>query len=224
MKRKRFGGITAIAFALVFSMLFSTDVYATSRTTTTETTGIGRTADEAINADAQVLGARRNSAEGDGITIGSITDKNVIASLSDLEIFAKIISEYTNEVVKASELSILDSMDITAAPGTVVSADKPLFISFSFPGIVASSEVYVFHYSSGEWKLVPGTVVQGKITGEFSSLSPVAIVAKTSTLKGAVLGAKRAKSPRTGDNRPYVISACLILLFAGLFARKKIFS
>ena len=221
MKKKCYLGILSIAIAIIVSMIYSTDVYATSRTTTIETTGIGRTADEAVNADAQVLGARRNSANGDGISIGSISDKNAIASLSDLEIFARIISEYKNEEVKASELSILDSMDISEEPGTVVSSENPLFITFSFPGIIDSTEVYVFHYTLGEWRIVPGTVVDGKITGEFSSLSPVAIVAKTSTLKGAVLGSQRAISPRTGENNHLVIAACLLLICIGFVAGKK---
>ena len=217
MKKGRFLSIVAAVVMLIASLGYSTPVYATSRTTTGEVLGAARTMN-----DAQVLGARRGSDLGLGISADDITDENVLKTLSDLEIFAKLISAYTGKTVKASELSILDKMDIKLDAGTTVSKENPVFIPFSFPAILENSEVYAFHFGKNGWEIVPGTVSDGKIIGEFSELSPVAIVAKTSTLKGGVLGANRSKSARTGDNRMVYILACgLALGMSGLALKKK---
>ncbi len=198
----------AIAVVLMANVIFSVDAQAVSRTTTTELGGTGRSVEEAINLDPQVLGARRSATTNtQGVTLGEITDPNALAALSNLEIFAKLISDYSHTQVKASELAILDSMEVTPQAGVTISAQSPLYVSFSFPAITAESEVYVLHYGKNGWEIVPGTVVEGKIVGAFSSLSPVAIVAKKNTLNGSVLGANRKTSPRTGDNFWLIIIA-----------------
>ena len=214
----------AMAVVMMANVLFSVDAQAVSRTTTTELGGAGRTMEEAINFDAQVLGARRNTANAQGITIADITDKNALAALSDLELFAKLISEYTGTTVTAKELTILDSMDVNAKEGVEMSEKNPLYISFSFPAITAKSQVYVLHYGKDGWKIVPGTVVEGKIVGAFSALSPVAIVAKKSTLNGSVLGAGRKTSPRTGDNFwLIVIAGAGVIAISAVALQKKFF-
>ena len=217
MKKGRFLSVVAAVVMLIASLGYSTPVYATSRTTTGEVLGAARSVQ-----DAQVLGASRSSDLGLGLSVEDITDKTVLASLSDLEIFAKLISANTGKTVTAKELSILDKMEVKLAAGTTVSKENPVFIPFSFPAILENSEVYAFHYGKNGWEMVPGTVSDGKIIGEFSELSPVAIVAKTSTLKGGVLGANRSKSARTGDNRMVYILACAAALgMSGLALKKK---
>ena len=189
----------ALAVVMMANVLFTVDAQAVSRTTTTELGGIGRSVEEAINVDPQVLGARRDS-DTQSINLGEITDPNALATISDLALLGNLISEYTHTEVNANELSILNSMDVKAPAGVEVSEKNPIYISFSFPAITADSQVYILHYGKDGWKVVPTTVVEGRVVGAFTSLSPVVIVAKKNTLKGAVLGATRKKSPRTGDN------------------------
>ena len=113
MRRNTFYKYIAVVAVIITNLLFSVQVNATSRTTTTELGGVGRSVNEAINANGpQVLGARRGTASGEGVTIGSIEDKKVIATFSDLEMFAKLISEYTHTEVTASEISILDTVEV----------------------------------------------------------------------------------------------------------------
>jgi hypothetical protein len=217
MKKGKLLSILTAAVVVVSSLGFSAPVYATSRTETTEVLGVSRSLEET----PQVLGAKRSSDLGAGVSVGNITDKNALNSLYDLEMLAKIISAYTGKTVTASEISILDMMDINHDEGTEVSEEIPLFITFSFPAITVDSEVYVFHYGKNGWEIVPSTVSEGQIVGEFTSLSPVAIVAKTSTLNGAVLGANRSKSARTGDYRMVYFLACIAVLGMAGFAIKK---
>lgn len=217
MRKKHFLSTVAIAAMLVGSMLFSTPAYATSVTTTTEVTGAGRTAE-----DAAVLGAARATAEGNGVTAGIITDKAAIEGLKNLDSVAALVNSVATGSLTAADISIVDSMELTVAPGVEVSEANPLFVSFSFPGITANTKAYVLHYGKNGWEVVPTTVENGKIVGKFTSFSPVAIVVEKSTLGSDVLGASR-KSPRTGDNSILIIVACAGVLFAGTcFAKKKV--
>lgn len=214
----------ALAVVLMVNSLFTVDAYATSRTTTTELGGAGRTAEEAVNFDPQVLGARRSATNSQNVTSTDITDENVLATLSDLELFAKLISEYTHTTVKASELTILDSMDVNAQAGVEVSEKNPLFVSFSFPAITAKTQAYVLHFGKAGWEVVPTTISEGKVTGSFTSLSPVAIVAKKATLNGSVLGARKT-SPRTGDNFWLIFVAGLgVIALSATALQKKYFN
>jgi hypothetical protein len=213
----------ALAVVMMANVLFTVDAQAVSRTTTTELGGIGRSVEEAINVDPQVLGARRNS-ETQGVNLGDITDPNALASLSDLTLFGTLISEYTHTEIKASDLSVLNSMDVKAPAGVEVSEKNPIYISFSFPAITADSQVFILHYGKAGWEVVPTTVVEGRVVGAFTSLSPVAIVAKKNTLKGAVLGANRKKSPRTGDNFWFlIIAGAGIIAVSAIGLQKKYF-
>lgn len=220
MKKKLFLSIVAMTVALVTSLSVPTTAYATSVTTTTEIAGVSRTADDASPA---VLGARRDSANGEGVNTSKVTDPNALESISNLENVAIVISTGANVAVSGNELTVVDVMEINAQAGTVVSPENPLYITFNFPGITASSEVYILHYSNGVWSVIPTTVYDGSIVGMFTSLSPVAIVTRTSTLNGAVKGAK--KSPRTGDDRYLILIACgAALALAGSASLKKRFS
>ena len=224
MKKKVFLAITAMAVALVTSLSVPTTAYATSVTTTTEVLGIGRTEEEASETP-QVLGARRTSASGDGINISKVTDNKALESVKNMETVAAAINVAINSTVQSSELTLVDVIEVKEQAGTVVSEENPLFITFSFPGITADTEAYILHYSNGVWKVVPTTVYEGKVVGKFTSLSPVAIVTRTSSLKGAVKGAGRKKSPRTGDDSYLIILACgAVATLAVTASLKKRFS
>ena len=229
MKSKGFLPLLAVTAALITSLSLPISAAAVSRTTTTELLGTGATAEEAVEAATQaqnivqqVLGARRNNVAGN-VSVGEITDKAALATLNDLELFAKLISEYTHQEIKASDITILDSMEVVANANVVVSDANHLFVTFGFPSIIDSTEAYVFHYGETGWQIVPTTVVEGLVTGEFSKLSPVAIVAKTDTLKGAVRGASRKKSPRTGDYTFIILAGSIAVLgIAGSVSRKAL--
>ena len=236
MKKSKLLSIVAVAAAIITSFSTPLTAEAVSRTETTELLGTGGTAEEAIGAatttpttaptaNPQVLGAQRSNVAGE-VTVSNITDPTALAQLNDLELFAKLISDYTHQVVKASDITILDSMEVTARANVEVSATSPLFVTFGFPSITGTTDAYVFHYGETGWQIVPTSVVEGLVTGEFTKLSPVAIVVKTDTLKGAVLGAGRKKSPRTGDNSYMYIVVCAAVAACGTgyVTKKKLFS
>ena len=213
--QKKFLSIVAAAAMLISAIAFSTPVNATSPTTTAEVLGAGRTAEE-----AGVLGAARSSVENADVTVALITNKAALDGLKNVEAVANLVAAAVGATVKADDIAVLDSMEVTAKPGVEVSEANPLFITFSFPGITATTKAYVLHYGKNGWEVVPTTVADGKVTGKFTSLSPVAIVAEKNTLNASVLGATR--SPRTGDNRVIVIGACACLLaVAGIVDRKR---
>ncbi len=222
MQKSKVLSIVAAAAMLVSSLVFSTPVYATSVTTTTEVLGAARTAEE-----AQVLGAARASVESAGVTVGAITEKSALDTLKNTETIANIIVNSVksgvitsaNASVNVEQITIVDSMEVTAKPGVEVSEANPLFVTFSFPGITASTKAYVLHYGKSGWEVVPTTVLDGKVIGKFTSLSPVALVVEKDTLSSSVLGATR--SPRTGDNRAIVIGACACLLAVSLIVDRK---
>ena len=131
----------AAAALMTVSLAFPTQVYATSRTTTTELTG------------AQVLGATRTAVIGEDVTASQITDQTAINGLKDMDSIATLVSETPGVDLKADEISILDSMEITLADGVVVSEANPLYLTFSFPGVTANTKAFVLHFVNGAWKV-----------------------------------------------------------------------
>lgn len=204
----------AAAALMTVSLAFPTQVYATSRTTTTELTG------------AQVLGATRTAVIGEDVTASQITDQTAINGLKDMDSVASLVSETPGVDLKADEISILDSMEINLADGVEVSEANPLYLTFSFPGVTANTKAFVLHFVNGAWKVEETTVADGTITGKFTSFSPVAIVVETSTLNSSVLGSDRATSPRTGDSSRVVIMLAVAAALCGgcVAARKKVFA
>ncbi len=214
MQKRKFLTIVAAAAMLISSLAFSTPVSATSPTTTTEVLGAGRTAEE-----AEVLGASRASVENTSVTVGTISNKAALDALKNTTAIANLIANSVTTSVNTADITIVDSMEVTPKPGVEVSEANPLFITFSFPGVTASTKAYVLHYGKSGWEVVPTTVSDGKVIGKFTSLSPVAIAVEKNTLNASVLGATR--SPRTGDNRVIVIGACACLLAAAVLVDRK---
>lgn len=221
--RKKLLSLAAIAAALLVSLTNTTQVFATSRTTTLEIVGIvfGENA-----ADGQqVLGARREGTVGKDLIISSVIVQDAVNKLNNIENIAALISDAKGSAIEAANVTVLDSMEVKTAPGIVVSAENPVSITFSFPGVTANSNVYVLHYENGNWVVVPTTVGDGVVTGTFTSLSPVALVADKTTLKSAVLGANRAVSPRTGEENRFpvaIIAGCVAVLLILAIADRKI--
>ncbi len=223
----------ALAVVMMANVLFTVDAQAVSRTTTVEITGVSRTADGA--GDGQVLGARRGAEASTGVTASTIVNQEAAKAISSVETVAAIVNEYvktvagqagntassnvsTNEA-KTADISVVDAMELKVDAGIEVSVENPLYVSFSVPSVTENTRAWVLHFGKNGWEVVPTTVVDGKVIGMFTSLSPVAIVVDKSTLKGAVLGATRKKSPRTGDNfwlliiaGAGIISVCAVAL------------
>ena len=210
--KKKYLSIAAVAAALLVSLTISTQVYATSVTTSTELVGVTIGPDEGAGVVAptagtpQVLGSRRAGVIGQDVTLGTITIKDALNKLGNLELVADVISNYIGGELNSADIAILDSMEVEPAQGLVVSESNPVSLTFSFPGITESTKAYVLHYENGEWVVVPTTVGDGVVIGTFTSLSPVAIVVEKATLNSSVLGANRTKSPRTGDNRGFTLA------------------
>lgn len=212
----------ALAMAMMVNVLFSVDALAASRTTTVEITGVSRTADGAVNG--QVLGARRGEEISSGVTASAIIDPEAAKVISNIEAVAALINEYVRNKVNTADISVVEAMELKPDAGVEVSAENPLYVSFSVPGIIENTRAWVLHYGKNGWEVVPTTVVDGKVIGMFTSLSPVAIVVDKSTLQGAVLGASRRKSPRTGDNFwLLVIAGAGIVAGSAVLLQKKYF-
>ncbi|SCY50971.1 hypothetical protein [Butyrivibrio sp. INlla14] len=231
----------ALAVVMMANVLFTVDAQAVSRTTTVEITGVSRTADGA--GDGQVLGARRGAEASTGVTASTIVNQEAASAVNNVEIVAALVNDYVKAVaeagtaagqasntagsnvstteVKAADISVVDAMELKVDAGVEVSAENPLYVSFSVPGVTENTRAWVLHYGANGWEIVPTTVVDGKVIGMFTSLSPVAIVVDKSTLKGAVLGATRKKSPRTGDNFWLLIIAGAGIISASAVALQK---
>lgn len=231
----------ALAVVMMANVLFTVDAQAVSRTTTVEITGVSRTADGA--GDGQVLGARRGAEASTGVTASTIVNQEAASKVNNVETVAILVNDYVKAVVeagavagqtsntassnvsavevKATDISVVDAMELKVDAGVEVSAENPLYVSFSVPGVTENTRAWVLHYGVNGWEVVPTTVVDGKVIGMFTSLSPVAIVVDKSTLKGAVLGATRKKSPRTGDNFWLLIIAGAGVIAASAVALQK---
>lgn len=234
----------ALAVVMMANVLFTVDAQAVSRTTTVEITGVSRTADGA--GDGQVLGARRGAEASTGVTASTIVNQDAAKTISNVETVAALVNEYVKAAVEAgavagqagnttgssasttevktSDVSVVDAMELKVDAGVEVSAENPLYVSFSVPGVTENTRAWVLHFGKNGWEVVPTTVVDGKVIGMFTSLSPVAIVVDKSTLKGAVLGATRKKSPRTGDNFwLLIIAGAGIISVSAVALQKKYF-
>lgn len=221
--RKKLLSLAAIAAALLVSLTNTTQVSAASRTTTLEIVEIVFGQNEADGQ--QVLGARREGTVGKDLVVSSAIDQDAVNKLNDTAYIAALISEAKGSTVEAGNVTVLDSVEVKPAPGIVVSADNPVSITFSFPGVTANSNVYVLHYENGNWVVVPTTVGDGVVTGTFTSLSPIALVADKTSLQAAVLGSNRAVSPRTGEESRFpiaIIAGCLAVLLILAVADRKI--
>lgn len=228
----------ALAVVMMANVLFTVDAQAVSRTTTVEITGVSRTADGA--GDGQVLGARRGAEASTGVTASTIVNQEAAKAISNVETVAALVNEYVKTVagqasnttgssistaeVKTADVSVVDAMELKVDAGVEVSAENPLYVSFSVPGVTENTRAWVLHFGKNGWEVVPTTVVDGKVIGMFTSLSPVAIIVDKSTLKGAVLGATRKKSPRTGDNFwLLIIAGAGIISVSAVALQKKYF-
>lgn len=206
MKRVKVLSIAAIAAVLVSTLTFSSEVYATSRTTTLEVAGAARTAAQPAQ-NAQVLGDVREGVVNDDVTVGQITNAEAAAAINDTNAVAEVIAS-SGVTVEPEKVAVLQSMELTAKPGVEVSEKNPLFVSFNFPGVVAGTKAFVLHFEKGKWVVVPTEVKDGLIVGKFTSLSPVAVVVDKTSLDTSVLGASKSKSPRTGDDFGWIIAIC----------------
>jgi hypothetical protein len=214
----------AIAVVLMANVIFSVDAQAVSRTTTVEISGVGRTADDAGNG--QVLGARRGEEVSKGIEVSTVTNQEALSEINTVEKVATVINTYVRAIVnnnsteqtgnssastlsevKAENVSVVGSMELKLEEGVTASAENPLYVSFSVPGVTANTKAWILHFGRNGWEVVPTTVSEGKVIGMFTSFSPVTIIVDKSTLNGSVLGANRKTSPRTGDNFWLIIIA-----------------
>lgn len=209
MKRVKVLSIAAIAAVLVSTLTFSSEVYATSRTTTLEVAGAARTTAQPAQATqgAQVLGDVREGVINNDVVVEQITNAEALAVLNDVDAIANVIAA-SDASVSSEKVAVLGSMELTAKPGVEVSEKNPLFVSFNFSGVTVNTKAFVCHFVNGKWVVEPTEVKDGLIIGKFTSLSPVAVVVDKTTLDSSVLGASKAKSPRTGDDFAWIIAVC----------------
>ena len=181
----------ALAVVLMVNSLFTVDAYATSRTTTTELGGAGRTVEEAVNFDPQVLGARRGEEVSKGVEVSTVTNQEALKAINTVEKVAEVINTYIRAIVNnnstgqtgnssasvlsevaAENVSVVGSMELKLEEVVTASAENPLYVSFSVPGVTANTKAWILHFGRNGWEVIPTTVSEGKVIGMFTSFSP----------------------------------------------------
>ena len=120
---------------------------------------------------------------------------------------AHAASELT-DVADPNKLTIVYQKDITATT-------TPITLTFTVSGKAAPTQLYVFHYTSGAWKL-EGSGPAPTVTVTVGSVSPFAVVAVDQTT-----------APSTGDNSHVFLWGSLMVVAAlgavglGIFAKRK---
>lgn len=240
--KKRILTTAAMVLATLTFALGTTSALAASRTDTAEVLGATRSREDA--GEAAVLGADRkqNSVE---VTFGPITDAKALADIEDKTILADTINLVNEAAAKATgsteevkkltkdDIEVLTAFDVVIADGTVIDAENPVYVTFTVPGITADTKIHVMHYAAGGvWEEVASETGSGYVVGEFTSLSPVAIVAEKTSLSAAAntsnKGTGSKTSPRTGDNQilfvvifAVIAVACVSGTFISLRKEKK---
>lgn len=108
-------------------------------------------------------------------------------------------NDYKKAVEEAGTKKVLAAFNLTA-DGQTITAEKPLIVTFSVVDVTADDTVdniSLLHYCTthGCWETIkPSSVVEGKVTASFHSLSPVAIV---KTAAGTTGGGGTAQTPGT---------------------------
>lgn len=219
----------AIAAAVVLCATgLSTTAYAASRTNTAEVLGATRAIGDA--GTPAVLGANRASSSVD-VTFGDITDASALTGIKSTSKIASVINSAleaagSDTTVSKKNLDVVASMDLEVPQGTTVSAQDPLYVTFTVPGVTAGTHVYVLHYNhAGHWEVVPSTPGEGSVVAAFTQLSPVAIVVEKDTMTTASKGENSAVSPRTGESQFPIaaVMACAAAIGSAIFVtgRKK---
>lgn len=117
-------------------------------------------------------------------------------------------------------MQVADVVDVTVPEGTAF----PVTITFKVPGVTASSNVGVLHYTSdGAWEKIEAEAGDGTISGTFNSLSPAAFIVDKNTASAAT-NADGSVSPKTGESNTIAwAGAVAVLALAGmaLTFRKK---
>lgn len=230
MKKKVITITAAIAAAITLVLGSSSSALAASRTETAEVLGATRSAQDA--GEAAVLGVDRsqNSVE---VTTSEITDAKVLADINDKNTIVEVINSVIEAVnvaagvdketgkVTAADLEVLDTFEVEVPEGTVVSAENPVYITFVVPGVTTTTKIHVMHYTdAGLWEEVASAAGDGYVVAEFTSLSPVAIIAEKASLTAAAntttTGTGSATSPRTGDNQMVFVIIFAIIAVAGV--------
>ena len=101
------------------------------------------------------------------------------------------------EVDTAEEMEFHSVFDVTAtgAAAEVLANGGTLEMTFDVPGLKAGDKAAVLHQKhDSTWENVTGKISDGKITGKFTSLSPVAILVEADAPNAGTI-----TSPQTGD-------------------------
>lgn len=99
--------------------------------------------------------------------------------------------DYDQKAVAATEAYELCSGHVAIAAanvsleGATASADNPVTVTFSIPGVKKEDSISVIHRKAdGDWEVLPGTCGDGTVTATFTSFSPVAFVDMNKALDG----------------------------------------
>ncbi len=114
-------------------------------------------------------------------------------------------------------MHVIDVIDVSVPAGTKM----PVTITFSVRGVTADSNVAVLHWDGSKWENDSVTGISagnGTITAQFSSLSPVALVADTADSSST----SSTASPKTGESTTVVlIGGIALLAAAGAYGLKR---
>lgn len=107
-----------------------------------------------------------------------------------------------------SELTVVWQKDLSADT-------LPATFTFNANG-TAGQTVYVFHFNGSAWELIT-TGVGPTVTATFTSLSPVSIVAKSTSASAPAVTDASTTSPATGDSMFYIALATLAVVGSAAF-------
>ncbi|MGN1165394.1 MAG: hypothetical protein ACI4S2_03065 [Lachnospiraceae bacterium] len=111
-------------------------------------------------------------------------------------------NDYKKAVEEAGTKKVLAAFNLTA-DGQTITAERPLIVTFSVVDVTADDTVdtiSLLHYCTthGCWETIkPSSVVEGKVTASFHSLSPVAIVKTAAGTNGG--GGAQTPGTSTGE-------------------------
>lgn len=139
-------------------------------------------------------------------TFDNEAEEKAVAEIKTETVLKEILGDDFNE-----NMTVADVKNVTVPEGTVF----PAKLTFAMKGVTADTKVQILHFNGTEWEKIDTTVADGKVTGTFESLSPVAFVVDKTTLSSG------ATSPATSASAVSVVAVIGLAAVVAAFGLKK---
>lgn len=129
----------------------------------------------------EVVGAKAEAAEEKHVEAAVATVKNLLNDVKALgeRVGSDVVKAAATDATKkvSAEVKTVVELKADAATQALFDAGKKAEITIKLDSVKAGDNIVILHYANGAWETIaPTSVVDGAVTGMFSSLSPVAIV------------------------------------------------